>query len=105
MAPSGLKAVVGESECRSGDGLLRPLGAGAGGARTLGPRRWGVGGQSGRRVQDLRRGGRGLGLSWTSQLYRERAEQSWATGLREPKGIRLSGAQPGAKPGLRDPLG
>lgn len=54
MAPSGLKAVVGESECVS-------RGAGARGARTLGLGRRGPGGRAGRRAPDPRGGGRDLG--------------------------------------------
>lgn len=98
MAPSGLKAVVGESECLPRRALASPGGRGPGahglwdpGGRELGA------GRGVRGAPDTRGGGRGLGPSWTSRLSGAGAERSWETGPRGPKGIRLGVASAGAR--------
>lgn len=80
MAPSGLKAVVGESECHPGPGSCVSWGARGQGHKDSGTPA--AGSAAGRQAPVPRRGGRGLGSSWTSWISLSEEERSWETGLR-----------------------
>lgn len=94
---------MGESECRPGPGSGVAWGAGARGARALGPRRR-PGGAGPGGAPDPRGGGRQRGCSWTARLSRAGVEPTWRTALREPEGRRrprLGVQAPGSPRGQR----
>lgn len=79
MAPSGLKAVVGESECRPrpGSASASPGGRGPGTQGLGGPGGGELGTDLGVEHLTLEGADGGLGSSWTSRLSRAGAEPSW----------------------------